>query len=540
MGRTSICAATCWLIVWVAACGSKRVPTEDSAQARAVDAPPKVDSNPSATNRAAYPAGRWRLADWSELEKSRLWVSHILIRHRKVPAHLVSFNAIGWASAPEPPARSREEALALAGHIAELAQREPQEFSQLAQRFSEDITTRDEGGSFGGITASQWMRWPEVLDAMAALEYGQVSHPVETAYGFHVFLRRSPPPPDESYSGSHIVIGHDSAPWLRAVLARGPLPVRPRAEALALAQAVYAQASSNPERFGRLVEEYSEHCDAARGGDFGEWPTTQPTLFPLAVEKLSQLEVGAIAPPIETQYGFEIVQRTARRSRVTFAMQRIQVQYDASAPSDATASESNVARYLASVAGELQRDPARFEEYQTKHCCTGTELWQEGRGSALSEQVLAQLELGEVAKRPARLEGGVYAILKRVAPGSWSPERARFELPAPARANPKRFVAHAKPAEILALGLAAVRDLELGGEVAERVLRAHAEGGFASASSDEERWSLFQQVQSNVEGLLGAARFDQYRRSVERYVEHELLKGSRARLGRLAAPRLVP
>jgi hypothetical protein len=289
-----------------------------------------------------------------------------------------------------------------------------------------------------------------------------------------------------------------------------------------------------------LVEEYSEHCDAVRAGDFGEWSTRQQTPYPLAVEKLSQIKVNEVAPLIETALGFEIIRRTANRSRVTFAMQRIKVGYQPQLPADDAASESKVAQYLGSVATELQRNPARFEEYQRKHCCVGVEIWQEGQGSALSEHVLHRLEVGEIAKQPARLEGGVYAILKRVAPGSWSPERVRFELPEPGKPDLKRFVSHAKSAEISALGQAAVRDLELGGEVAGGVLQAHdVERAFGSARSEEERWMLFLEVQRKVEALLGGTRFEQYSRSVERHVEGELLMGSRARLNRLAAPRLA-
>jgi hypothetical protein len=488
---------------------------------------------------AAYPAGRWRLAESSELDRAHLWLSHILIRHRQVPSHGVSFNSLGWAAFPDPPDRSREEAIELATQVARRAHDAPASFSELARQHSDDVTTRQEGGSLGGIAADSFERWPEVLDAAEALGYGEVSHPVETAYGFHIFLRRAPPP-EGSYSGARIIIGYDTAPWLRNILARGPIPQRSRAEALALAQSVYERAASNPGLFEQLVQAHSEHRDALRGGDFGEWSTHEHTPFAQAVEKLSQLEVGQVSAPIDSQFGFQIIQRTAPRPRATYAVQRIQLEYDARQPPEASNSASGVQQRLQSIADELQRDPGRFEAYRREICCVRTSTWREGQGSVLQERVLAQLEIGEIAKAPTQLEGKRYALLKRVAPGEWSPERVRFDLPAPAKPSLERFMAYARASQIAALGRAAAKDLELEGDAAQRLLAAHdVEQQLESSGSRKSRSRVMSNVQREVESLLGPKHFPQYVASVERYVEHELLHGSMSRRKIRTVPQLV-
>jgi PPIC-type PPIASE domain len=464
-----------------------------------------------------YPPGRWRL-DTRQLAQTRIWVAHILIRHRDVPAHLVSLNRIGWASAPEPPNRARKDAFDLAERIAERARRSPNQFAQLAKEFSEDIGTAADGGTLGGIDASYWSPWPQALDAASALGNGEVSKPVETAYGFHVFLRL-PPPAEASYSGVHIVIGHDAAPWLRSVLARRPTPARSRAEALILAQSVYEQASMHPDSFEELVQLHSDNVDAVRGGDFGEWSTTRQTPYPLQVERLAHLDIGEVAPPMDGPFGIEIIRRVNNRPRVTYAMERIQIGLQGTNP------ESAIVEYLQNVAVELQHAPERFEEYERKHCCLGVEVWEEGQGSALHEQVLAHLQIGEIASAPSKYEGGGYAILKRVQAAELGDERVHYEMPSPEKPSIEAFVVQAVHPEVIkTIGQAAIVDLKLSNDRAKVLLRTIDAGNLESAQTTEKRWRMFGELQHQVESLLSAAEYALYVSNFERLVESELLK----------------
>ena len=217
-----------------------------------------------------YPRAAWRLVKADELERVVIWLSQILVRHADV-RNEVSFNLGYWSSVLPPSTRCRRDALVLAQQVAEQAGQDPKRFPELVRQYSEDLTSRDEAGALGGYKASVLMLWPQVLDALAAIRPGQTSKVVETKYGFHIFYRAAPPP-EEVMSGKHILIGHEKAPWLE-VFARDTVRSRSREAALVLANDLYRRASAEPERFGELVNEYSEHQDAVVGGDFGAWYT---------------------------------------------------------------------------------------------------------------------------------------------------------------------------------------------------------------------------------------------------------------------------
>jgi peptidyl-prolyl cis-trans isomerase NIMA-interacting 1 len=403
---------------------------------------PPASSPPSAPV-IPYPPARWRLAHGAELSRVVLWVDHILIRHRDV-RNQVSFSRTDWYAAQPEVERSRDEALDLARTLASEAARRPETFGELARRHSEDIISREEGGALGGITASSLADWPQVLDALAALHAGQTSEVVETRYGFHV-LRRGEPPPEETSSGVHVVIGHDEAEWLK-LHARGRLPSRTRAEALSLARQIQREAASHPQRFPELVERYSEHRDAIAGGDIGDWSSREPCSYPARLQRLAQLEIGSVGAPIETNLGVEVLLRRAPRARAHYAARVTALRYDPKAPDGAEASRGRVAeraealaRTFAATAEGLgvpagtpdagavalpgQRAPAetpRWERIQ----------WQDGRGVPTLTAALKGLALGEVTPVPVPAAFS-FQIAQRVAPRPEPPARYTTELPAP-------------------------------------------------------------------------------------------------------------
>lgn len=178
----------------------------------------------------AYPPARWRLARPEALYPVRLRLSHILIRYEGVQPGIVSFQLPNWTPSPPPPARTAEQARALAEGISARLQKSPAEFATVARELSEDIATRDLGGALGVRSAFDYYVTPEVLDAVAVLKPGEVSRVVETQYGFHVLMNQGLPV-EQTVSGVRVLIAHDAAPWLRIFLARGTVPARSRTEA---------------------------------------------------------------------------------------------------------------------------------------------------------------------------------------------------------------------------------------------------------------------------------------------------------------------
>jgi PPIC-type PPIASE domain len=386
-----------------------------------------------------YPPGRWRLADPAQQEHVMLWFRQILIRHRDTPSGLVSNNLPHWRGAPAPPARTRAEAFALAQSIADEARLHPAQFARLAEARSEDIATRQLGGAVGGLQASA-IRVRGVLDVMQALRPDEVSRVVETGYGFHVFQRLAPPI-ERRVSGSRIVIAHDDAPWLEHFLARWPIARRSKALALALADDIYRQLRTDPARFDELLQEYSDHQDAVRGGDFGEWSTREITAFPREIEVLERLQPGEVAAPMDSLFGVQIIKRMPEHERTHFAYTAVRLRFDSAAPPGSEQSEASVAERARAIADDVFAFPSAFEDYQRQLGGSSRSDQIQGRGDGSVERVLEQLAPGQVARSAIRLRNE-YLLLQRLTPQLTSHAAAvELELPAPDHADLRMAVA---------------------------------------------------------------------------------------------------
>lgn len=408
----------------VGACRPDHGPRNDDARAAALTAPHDAGAAALPGLRRAelmyapHPEAGWRRAPVAQLKCVVLWFSQILIRFSGARIATVSFDLADWSSVPPPPTRSRAEALALASHLASLAQREPLRFGEFARRYSEDLTTRDRGGSLGGTSADQLKRWPAVLDALAATAPGQVSRVVETEYGFHI-LYRSPPPPEKSAAGAHIVIAHDDARWIRFV-ARGAIQRRSRADAISLAAHLYELLRQQPDRFDELVDRYSDHRDATRRGDFGTWSNRAPTPFTREVEVLTALAVGEVAPPLDTRFGIQIIRRLPNVERRDYAMTAIRLRYDPKAKLEEPLSRLEVGARANALAKGVTSDPKQFGVLQKELCCPFVERWEDGRGSPVLTTLLERMQPGEIAKEPVETDSS-FVIAKRLVlePPTW-------------------------------------------------------------------------------------------------------------------------
>src|SRR5689334_13133796 len=132
-------------------------------------AQPTASTQPAASVALArpYPRARWRIAPHGDLANVVLWISHILVRHRDAEPSTPPFGPpTGWSVLPPPPQRDAAEAARLANEIAEETSKDPSRFAELAKTFSDDVTTRDRGGSLGGVSAAYLSAEPGVLDAL--------------------------------------------------------------------------------------------------------------------------------------------------------------------------------------------------------------------------------------------------------------------------------------------------------------------------------------------------------------------------------------
>jgi hypothetical protein len=179
-----------------------------------------------------------------------------------------------------------------------------------------------------------------------------------------------------------------------------------------------------PREFATLVREYSDHRDALRDGDFGEWSTLEPTPFPREIATLTALSPGEVAPPLDSAFGVEILLRTPPRDRETFTMASFERPFTPGARDDDGASATAVTAELTRTLPKLLLDPAGFAA--TAFITT----FREGRGDAADEAGLRLLAVGAMTPKPV-VRGATVALLERLAPRRPSEPRITLDLPAP-------------------------------------------------------------------------------------------------------------
>lgn len=64
----------------------------------------------------------------------------------------------------------------------------PAEFANLAKQYSEDAGSKDNGGNIGAINKDMFPNeYSQIMSAVQALQVGQVTAPIKTSYGYHLF-----------------------------------------------------------------------------------------------------------------------------------------------------------------------------------------------------------------------------------------------------------------------------------------------------------------------------------------------------------------
>jgi hypothetical protein len=375
-----------------------------------------------------YPRGSWRGAPFEDVNRTVLWVSHIVVMHRGSNAADPAFRPLRWRPDPPMPDRTQDEALARAQEVAALAAKDPDRWEELVRTYSDDVVTRDHGGSLGGVRAGQLPA--DYRDALAVLRPGETSRVIPTALGYAI-LKRRPLPPAQDVAGRRIVIRYEGT----VGGPRGAPSTRSRSDAEALALRIAGEARGGA-RFEDLVARDSEGIDAAQGGDLGVWPVRDPGFMPREIETLGALRVGETSAPIETISGFEILQRTDAAPRETYAMQAIALYYDPFAPADGARSPASVQRLAGDLSGQLRRGAADFDDLRRRYCCDRPQRWTRGRGPVGLDPVLERLAIGQIADRPVEVPGAFY-IPKRLEPASVpEPPPPLYELPIAEARNP--------------------------------------------------------------------------------------------------------
>jgi peptidyl-prolyl cis-trans isomerase SurA len=181
-------------------------------------------------------------------------------------------------------AEVRSQADTLIGRL-----RNGEDFSALAQQYSSDKGSREDGGDLGYFPRGRMV--PAFEEAAFALRPGEISAPVKTKFGYHIIKV-------EAVSGDQIRARHiliQLQPSTRDVRA---------AYDKALDLAKKAQAG---EDFAELARKHSTHEETAKKGGRLPGPFTAENLPPEFSDVLKTMRMGEVSAPIQTEYGWHVV-----------------------------------------------------------------------------------------------------------------------------------------------------------------------------------------------------------------------------------------
>jgi hypothetical protein len=377
-----------------------------------------------------YPPARWHLAQPSELYNTLLWVSHIVITHRSSqPEGDVYLRPGLWRPDPAPVERSERDALDLAVTIAAQAAAAPDSFPDLARRYSEDATTRDSGGSLGGVRATELP--PRYLNALDVLPPGGVSAVIQSPWGFQI-IRRDRVPPDVRVSGARIVVRYHGT--LQGRSRSGS--ERTRDEALAIARDIEQRLRGRPDAFAAFAKEYSESFDADQSGDLGIWSLRSPVPLSREIEQLARLRVGELSSLLETPAGFELLVRQEVAERPVYAAFLLSVPFSPTQSPNSAGSRDTQLRLVRSLLDHIATDPAQFDLFRQRYCCAEPIRWQDGRGPPALSKAVDTLGMGATSTEPIESRD-TFIIAKRIEPSSVPSDEVSgaFDLPRPAVAS---------------------------------------------------------------------------------------------------------
>ena len=214
----------------------------------------------------------------------------------QVSAAHILIQYVGASRAPKEITRNKEEALALAQSIAEMARAEDADFAALAKEYS-DGPSGPRGGSLGNFGPSQMVA--PFSNALLKLEVGASSDPVETQFGYHIILRQEVKPIPKA-SAKHILVMYKGS-------MRAPANItRTKEEALARCEEVLAKIKDGG-KFEDLAREYSDGPTGPRGGDLGEFE--QGRMAPEFEDATFACKVGETTGIVETDFGYHIILR---------------------------------------------------------------------------------------------------------------------------------------------------------------------------------------------------------------------------------------
>lgn len=179
-----------------------------------------------------------------------------------------------------------------------------EDFEQVARSASDDVSVQINGGNLGYFTVFQMITPFE--DAAYKLQPGTISHPVRTAYGYHIIKVA-----DKRASLGKIRVAHimkNAPPGSDETVVK---------KAEAEINAIYDKLK-NGESFAEIATEFSDHKESAASGGSLDWFGAGEITSDFAEAAFALTETGQITKPIRTAYGYHIIKLLERRPHPSF------------------------------------------------------------------------------------------------------------------------------------------------------------------------------------------------------------------------------
>jgi peptidyl-prolyl cis-trans isomerase SurA len=173
------------------------------------------------------------------------------------------------------------------------------DFNELAEKYSDDPSAKDNKGSLGYFTALQMVHQFE--DAAYSLQIGEISDPVLTNYGYHIIKLDDRKPNPGEIRVSHMLIRTQ--------------PGDPIAEERALRKVgdIYTELQKPESDWEEVCNLYSEDLGSKSSGGILPWLGLGSVIPEFERVAFSLTELGEISPPVKTPYGYHIIRLEDRR-----------------------------------------------------------------------------------------------------------------------------------------------------------------------------------------------------------------------------------
>ncbi len=201
--------------------------------------------------------------------------------------------------------RDRDAAEERAQMIVGMSREGTSTFRELTAAYADTPPDTDDRSVARILTRGQTDLSEAAERAVFRLEVGQTSRPLESPMGFQIFYRE----PDEVVQAGPAEIGarHILIQWQGAQRAADGV-TRTQEEARALALQVASSARDEANDWVALHREYSDEPGSPEGGDLGIFPRGR--MVPAFERAAFALEVNEISDPVESPFGYHIIQRT--------------------------------------------------------------------------------------------------------------------------------------------------------------------------------------------------------------------------------------